>query len=513
MSLRCLQVTRQSWHRILKPSVSCDLHQCFISFSITALAICTFALTSSEAKGNGPKHIVLVMADDLGNAEVGYRNHPAIKTPNIDALAAGGIRLDRFYSGGPTCSPTRASVLTGRTHERTGVLQHGYPLRLQEGTLADEFKRLGYATAHFGKWHLNGLRGPGVPVLGNDLRHPGKFGFDHWLAVTNYFDMNPLMSEMGTWKDYEGDSSEVIVDAYLTWLERQPKEKPTFALIWYGSPHSPFLADDFDTEGMKDFPDIDKQSLKHHGEIVAMDRSIGALMSGLEKLGSTGDTLVWFTSDNGGLPRMIPNSTEGLRGHKGSLYEGGIRVPCVVHWPSGIEPGSISDFPAGAVDIAPTLIDLADSEPQALVTPTDGISLKGVLNNPDQIKRPLPLGFSFGNGAALIDNDLKIIRSKNDRFELYDLAKDPVESSSLMNSETAPIDRMRNNLIEFEKSVERSLAGDDIGVPIDENVDPKPQFWRERPEYVSERFKRLDRPEYKGWFESKPKKKSKAAKR
>ena len=110
-------------------------------------------------------NFILVMADDQGWGQTGYYEHPVLKTPHLDEMASKGLRFDRFYAGGPVCSPTRATVLTGRTHDRTGVFDHGYALRKQEKTLPQAMKKAGYATGHFGKWHLNGLRGPGVPVL------------------------------------------------------------------------------------------------------------------------------------------------------------------------------------------------------------------------------------------------------------------------------------------------------------------------------------------------------------
>ena len=152
-------------------------------------------------------NVVLVMADDQGWGQTGYYNHPVLKTPNLDQMAKNGLRFDRFYSGGPVCSPTRATVLTGRTHDRTGVLDHGYALRKQEKTLSEAMKKAGYATAHFGKWHLNGLRGPGVPILKNDTHGPGQFGFEKWLSVTNFFDINPTMSGDGNFEEFSGDSS------------------------------------------------------------------------------------------------------------------------------------------------------------------------------------------------------------------------------------------------------------------------------------------------------------------
>ena len=138
-----------------------------------------------------PPNFVLVMADDMGWGQTSYYSHPALMTPNLDAMASAGLRFDRFYAGAPNCSPTRATVLTGRTNDRTGVEDHGFALRRQERTIARALDEAGYATGHFGKWHLNGLRGPGAPVLAEDEHGPGVFGFDEWLSVTNFFEVDP----------------------------------------------------------------------------------------------------------------------------------------------------------------------------------------------------------------------------------------------------------------------------------------------------------------------------------
>jgi arylsulfatase A-like enzyme len=135
-------------------------------------------------------------------------------------MAANGLRFERFYAGGPVCSPTRATVMTGRSHDRTGAISHGYPLRLQERTAAQGLKAAGYVTGHFGKWHLNGHAGPGVPMLADDPRHPGRFGFDEWVSVSNFFDQDPLLSRQGKFEEQRGDSSEVIVAEAIKFLER-----------------------------------------------------------------------------------------------------------------------------------------------------------------------------------------------------------------------------------------------------------------------------------------------------
>ena len=270
-------------------------------------------------------------------------------------MAANGLRFNRFYAAGPVCSPTRASVLTGRSHRRTGVESHGYALRQQEKTIAQALRQAGYATGHFGKWHLNGIRGPGVPVLKTDTHHPGKFGFDTWLSVTNFFDRDPILSRQGEFEEFQGDSSEIVVNEACKFIEAQAKLfKPSFTVIWFGTPHSPFMSDPADASP---FEHLDENSKNHYGELVAMDRSIGTLRQRLQELGIADNTIVWFTSDNGGLPKIKPETVGGLRGFKGSLYEGGIRVPAIIEWPSQIRP-RITDYPATACDIAPTIADI-----------------------------------------------------------------------------------------------------------------------------------------------------------
>jgi arylsulfatase A-like enzyme len=195
------------------------------------VVLTTLILTGSASTAEQP-NIVLVMADDMGWGQTGYYNHPVLKTPNLDAMADNGLRFDRFYAGAPNCSPTRATVMTGRTNDRTGVLNHGVPLRPQERTIAQGLAAAGYATGHFGKWHLNGLRGIGVPVLKSDIRSPGHFGFQTWLSVTNFFDRDPLMGRMGEFEQFQGDSSEIVVDEALMYIKQQAAlKRPSFTVV------------------------------------------------------------------------------------------------------------------------------------------------------------------------------------------------------------------------------------------------------------------------------------------
>ena len=133
-----------------------------------------------------------------------------------------------IYAGAPQCSPTRASVLTGRNNDPTGVFYHGYALNKNEKTIAQELKKHGYSTGHFGKWHLNGIRGPGVPIFEDDKYSPGQFGFDKWLSVTNFFDLNPILGDNGNITDFNGSSSDVIVNQALNFIKKNVDENIPF---------------------------------------------------------------------------------------------------------------------------------------------------------------------------------------------------------------------------------------------------------------------------------------------
>ena len=215
------------------------------------------------------------MADDMGWGQTGYRNHPILKTPNLDAMAANGLRFERFYAGCPVCSPTRASVLTGRSPNRAGVLSHGYALRLQEKTIAQALKQAGYVTGHFGKWHLNGFKGPGAPVLKSDPHSPSAFGFDEWVSVTNFYDLDPLMGRNGEVDSLKGDSSDIAVSEAVKFLKKHAtSQQPMFAVVWFGSPHSPFKSR---PEDQAAFKSLNETSANHYGELVALDRAVGTL--------------------------------------------------------------------------------------------------------------------------------------------------------------------------------------------------------------------------------------------
>ena len=442
-------------------------------------------------------NIVLVMADDMGWGQTGYYNHPVLKTPHLDAMAAGGLRFDRFYAGGPVCSPTRATVLTGRTHDRTGVQSHGFALRKQEKTLAVALRSLGYATGHFGKWHLNGLRGPGVPILKEDTHGPAGFGFDEWLSVTNFFDKDPVMSRKGKFEEFSGDSSEIIVEEALKFIAAQARaEKPSFTVIWYGTPHSPWMGLERD---LKLFANLDEKSQHHYAELAAMDRSLGTLREGLRKIGIARDTLVWFCSDNGGLAGFKPDTVGGLRGYKGSLFEGGLRVPGVIEWPGGITKPRVTSFPAATMDIFPTLAEVVGLPADSMLQPQDGQSLR-LLFEKEPGPRRKPIGFRSGTRGALVDNEFKLYSrnvSKGD-FELYDLGEDPAEKEDVSIRHPEVAQRLRKLFQKWNATVDASVAGKDYPSGKVGSPQPPRMFWTELDAYRPYFKAWRKRPEYSG---------------
>jgi arylsulfatase A-like enzyme len=447
-----------------------------------------------SAQNTKRPNIILVMADDQGWGQTSYNNHPVLKTPNLDKMAENGLRFNRFYAGAPVCSPTRASVLTGRSNDRTAVYSHGFAMCRQEKTIAQALKKAGYKTAHFGKWHLNGLRGPGVPILENDKRNPGEFGFDEWLSVTNFFDIDPIMSRNGEFVEMKGESSHIIVNEALRFIENEKdNEKPLFVVIWYGSPHAPWRAEDKDK---KPFENLDEKAQNHYGELVSMDQSIGNLRDGLRSMNMEENTLVWFNSDNGGLSPFGPETVGGLRGFKNKIYEGGIRVPCVIEWPAGINKNRITNYPASTMDIFPTIVELVDLPESSMVYPIDGISIKKLFTT-DLKTREKPIPFRHVGRVALVDNNYKLLSLDINKgeFELYDVEKDPNETNNLIDVEKGIAKKMMDEFAIWNQSVEASIKGKDYpngllepnGYRVFWNTLPeyKPYFkeWKNRPEY------------------------------
>lgn len=464
-------------------------------FALTILLAATFV------HGADKPNIVLVMADDQGWGDMAYYGHPVLKTPNFDEAAATGLRFDRFYAAAPVCSPTRGSVLTGRHPNRFGVFKWGFPIRPQEITIAEELKAAGYTTSHFGKWHLGSVRN-GSPS------HPGNNGFDNWLSAPNFYDNDPILSQEGKAVQLEGESSMVAVDAALDWIRGKVKgDQPFFSVVWFGSPHNPHRAIEADRQPYADQP---KNVRDFYGEITGMDRAFGKLRNALGELGIRENTILWYCSDNGALPRI--GNTGGHRGNKGKVYEGGLLVPAILEWPARIKSHRVTNIRANTCDIFPTLLEIVGAQPSTN-HPLDGISLlpviEGQLNarpqgmgfwdynirgistpsatwmgdllaaqqagkdlpphessqNAAQLPNPaFPLDKFLGH-AAWISGDWKLHRIENDKgkvtWELYNLGNDAQETTDLIKADPKRHKKMQAELEAWLRSVTGSLNGDD----------------------------------------------------
>ena len=467
------------------------MRTCWLLSIAGLLAGCSpFAGTPGDA---APPNVLLIVTDDQGWGEVGARGHPHLRTPALDAMAQRGITLDRFYAAAPVCSPTRASLLTGRHPVRTRTLAWGHVLPGEEQTVAELLAARGYATGHFGKWHLGSVRA-------GEATSPGAQGFEEWASSPNFFDLDPRLSVNGRVVESRGEGSDVVTDRALEFVRAAVAcGRPFFAVVSYGNPHLPHVALDDDLAAQSHAP-ADARS--YYAEIEAVDRNVGRLRDALEELGVARDTLTWFTSDNGPLApgSAEAHETAGLRGRKGSLWEGGVRVPCLITMPGVVAAGSRSSAVAGTVDVLPTLLDLAGAAPPAATL--DGISLAPVLRgeprarprglgfwtppakgraqhaerilaaqlagerHPEETLPVVDLGFAsqrpFPGHGVWIEGDWKLHAFPGEasvRFELYELAGDPAESVDVAARHPERVERMRAALDAWQRSIAGELSG------------------------------------------------------
>ena len=381
-------------------------------------AFACFALLCHRISADDRPNIILCMGDDHGWDETGYNGHPHLQTPILDEMAATGLRLDRFYSASPVCSPTRGSVMTGRHPNRYGTFTPNWSIRPEEITIAHLLSEAGYDCGHFGKWHLG-------PVKAESPTSPGAMGFHTWLSHDNFFEMDPVLSRDGGPPEvFEGESSEIIVQAALQFIDQATaSDKPFFAVIWFGSPHEPYAGLEQDLAlydnllGMYPGREVTLTSLEtgrptkrpqgevlreRFAEITAMDRSIGMLRDHLRSANLRDNTLVWYCGDNG-----IPSTasiTATLRGEKAQMYEGGIRVPGVIEWPARIPEPRSTEVNTVTSDMLPTICDMVGIPlPDR---PLDGISLLPLIEG-EMEGRPSPICFWTYDTSRLAGLDLE----------------------------------------------------------------------------------------------------------
>ncbi len=460
--------------------------------ALLSLAACNLTGAGSDAEPRRHPNFVLVLTDDQGWGEAGFRGHPWLRTPELDAMAAAGMELTRFYAAAPVCSPTRASLLTGRHPLRSRVLSWGHELPPEELTVAELLRDVGYRTGHFGKWHLGSVRA-------GEATSPGGQGFDTWASSPNFFDQSPRFSVGGEVVRTAGEGSDRTLDFALAFIaECAASDDPFLAVVWLGSPHDPHQATEAGEAAVAERGEAPEEAWAYLAEIEAVDRNVGRLRRALRDQGIADDTVVWFTSDNGPrAPKAAAElSTGGLRGQKGTLFEGGIRVPCLVEWPGRIACGSRSDDLSVSSDWLPTLLDWAGVGEPGDGPARDGISLAGLLTGTASPDRqglgfwtlPAPgrgqwaerilqaietgevhpsespvtfdlsvyTGAPFGGTAAWQEGPWKLLRrtdESGERLDLFDLAQDPCETRNVAGEHPELTARLANSLERWQAEV------------------------------------------------------------
>lgn len=454
-----------------------------------------------EGKHEHP-NFILLMADDLGWGDVGFNGNTIIKTPGLDRLASSGVILERFYSAAPVCSPSRGSCITGRNPFRYGIYwaNEGY-MKKEELTIAEILREHGYTTGHFGKWHLGSLSdslpdsrrgGKGTTFFSPPWENGFDVCFSTEAAVATW---NPTLSNDSSissnasryWNGYhdfetenlEGDDSRVMMDRVIPFIRIAVENKQAFlAVVWFHTPHSPVVAGEAYKKMYAGYDD-DKQH--YFGCITAMDEQIERLQDELKHLGIANNTMITFASDNGpagegGGVKQHPGGrqqgvTGGFRGRKGSLYEGGVRVPALISWPEKLKGGTSSSFPMVTSSYFTTILSVLGIELPS--RPYDGIDILPVLQGKIQ-NFPGYIGFQSPTHASLVSDQYKLLVINANtqehkvlkgepaplkKYELYDLLNDKFETKDISAENPGIVTSMNEILTKWIRSCIKSNEG------------------------------------------------------
>jgi arylsulfatase A-like enzyme len=404
-------------------------------------------------------NLVVVLADDLGYADIGVHGRKDIPTPSIDSVARNGVRFTNAYVSCPVCSPTRAGIMTGRYQQRFGHWYNPGPaadadttfgLPLSETTVADLLKQAGYRTGMVGKWHL-GLR----PEF-----HPMKRGFEEYFGFLNgahsYLDphaapRNPILR--GT---EPVDEKEYLTDAFtreaVAYIDRHATE-PFFLYLCYNAVHAPMQAT---AKYLDRFPNIaDAKRRRYAAMLSAMDDGIGAVLEALQRNRLEKDTLVIFLSDNGGPPQANASDNTPLRGSKNTIQEGGIRVPLLMQWPRRLPRGKVYERPVISLDILPTCVAAAGGAlPSSKAL--DGVDLVPYVTG----KRGAPhdmLFWKWHEGSVVRHEKWKLFKDNDGAVTLYNLSKDIGESRDVSGKHPKRVREMAEALTRWESQLKPPL--------------------------------------------------------
>lgn len=445
----------------------------------TAAAILPASLKAKSRSSKLP-NVVFILIDDLGWSDIGCFGSDFHDTPNIDRLASDGMKFTDGYAACPVCSPTRASIMTGKYPARlqltdflkgrrsrvdSPILPAEYAdyLPLEEVTIAEALKQVGYTTCHVGKWHLGHLpyypenQGFDYNIAGSYSGMPRSFFWPEWRGnppITGRFEGEYLPDRMS--------------DEAVKFIEGH-KDKPFFLYLAHYSVHIPIEAKE-ELIRKYNFKKKGKQNNPIYAAMVeSIDQSVGKVMGKLKELGIDDNTAVFFMSDNGGLAveegRHTPATTNApLRAGKGYLYEGGIREPWIVKWPGMVKPGSVCTEPVSSVDFFPTICEMAGSGMKSY-RDIDGVSIVPLLKQAGGLDREAIYWHypHFSNqggkpGGAVRKGDFKLIeRYEDGALELFNLREDISEMNNIAQERPDKVNELHSLLIEWRKSVNANM--------------------------------------------------------
>ncbi|MFP4500865.1 MAG: arylsulfatase [Candidatus Hydrogenedentota bacterium] len=403
----------------------------------------------AENAGKRP-NVVLIVTDDQGYGDLGGHGNPALETPHLDRLHDESTRLTRFYAS-PVCAPTRASLMTGRWNYRTGVVDTYLGramMHANEVTIAEALANQGYRTGIFGKWHL----GDNYPMRPQDqgfqetlVHKGGGIGQPSDPPDTGYFD--PILEYNGAQKQFKGYCTDIFTDGAMDFIAAD-KDQPFFCYLSTNAPHTPLeiadkYADPYRKQGLHE------DTARLYGMVANLDENLGRLLKHIDNLGLREDTIVVFMTDNGAQRNgqsAIDRYNAGMHGWKGSVYEGGIHVPCFMRWPGTLEPGQTVTRTAAHIDLFPTLLALCGAAPPEDVE-LDGRDLSPLLHDPQGDMPERNLFFQWHRGdapekwkaCAVVGQRFKLVNGK----ELYDLHNDPHERHDIAAQHPAIVAEMR----------------------------------------------------------------------
>ncbi|WP_044253977.1 sulfatase-like hydrolase/transferase [Rhodopirellula sp. SWK7] len=441
-------------------------------------------LTASPILSAEVPNIIVIMADDLGYADVGCYGCTDIPTPNIDQLAAEGVRFTSAYVTGNMCGPSRAGFLTGRHQSTFGYYQNvSQPFDPAQGlpkmeTIASLLQKQGYVTGGVGKWHMGTTNEQHPNAMGFDdwfgflggglmyypLDHPSYNGrFDPLKKPANHRDLQHTMPVIHNMKPVKWDQylTRELTDAGVDFVERN-QEQPFFLFMSYNAPHldleaPPETIAKFPVESMTKVPGVKPIARSIYGAMVdEMDAGIGRLLSKVDELGLTGKTVVWFLSDHGGMKRTSDNRP--LRGSKGNSYEGGLRVPLIVKWPGKTPAGIVLDSPVTSLDIGATSLAMAGGDPVS--AGLHGTNIRDYLSGQSEEPPHEVLYWrtgSYQKPAGVIRDGAYKLLYQNGKPELYNLIEDIGETTDLASSQPERVRSMLSQWKEWARQAQPEL--------------------------------------------------------